>query len=156
MNIEPQKDYLYKNNKYVKGDVVLSQSFMLQRRIKKILINLIFVLSTLITLFIGYKLLNPSVLVDGKSYSLQKDINNLEINDNVIYSKENDLLEQLMVASSFYETNKYSVVTLPSGINPETGKQLPKDKYILKCESNICAGKLIEVDKTNIIGKLGD
>ena len=93
MNIEPQKDYLYKNNKYVKGDVVLSQSFMLQRRIKKILINLIFVLSTLITLFIGYKLLNPSVLVDGKSYSLQKDINNLEINDNVIYSKENDYLK---------------------------------------------------------------
>lgn len=156
MNIEPQKDYLYKNNKYVKGDVVLSQSFMLQRRIKKILINLIFVLSTLITLFIGYKLLNPSVLVDGKSYSLQKDINNLEINDNVVYSKENDLLEQLMVASSFYETNKYSVVTLPSGINPETGKQLPKDKYVLKCESSICSGKLIEVDKTNIIGKLGD
>ena len=139
MNVEPKNDYLYKHNKYVNGDLVLTKSFVLKKRIMKFLANFIVIL-----------------IVDGKSYSLQKDITNLSINDNVIYSQKNDYLEQLLISSGFYETYKYSVITLPAGISKETGKQLAKDKYVLKCESNICSGKLIEVDKSNILGKIGD
>ena len=156
MNVEPKKDYLYKHNKYVNGDLVLTKSFVLKKRIMKFLVNFIVVFIFLMVTFIGYKALNPTVTVDGKSYSLQKDITNLSINDNVIYSKKNDYLEELLISSGFYETYKYSVTTLPAGISPETGKQLGKDKYVLRCESNICSGKLIEVDKSNILGKIGD
>lgn len=156
MNVEPKKDYLYKHNKYVNGDFVLNKSFVLKKRIMKFLMSFIVVFVFLIVSFASYKILNPTVKVDGKSYSLQKDISNLSINDKVIYSKENDYLEQLLISSGFYETYKYSVKTLPAGINPETGKQLSKDKYVLKCESKICLGKLMEVDKSNILGKIGD
>lgn len=156
MNVEPKKDYLYKHNKYVNGDLVLTKSFVLKKRIMKFLTNFIIVFIFLIVAFIGYKVLNPTVTVDGKNYPLQKDITNLSINDNVIYSQKNDYLEQLLISSGFYETYRYSVTTLPAGISPETGKQLGKDKYVLKCESNICSGKLIEVDKSNILGKIGD
>ena len=156
MNVEPKKDYLYKHNKYINGDLILSKSFVLKKRIMKLLVNFIVVFIFLIVSFIGYKVLNPTVTVDGKIYSLQKDITNLSINDNVIYSQKNDYLEQLLISSGLYESYKYSVTTLPAGISPETGKQLAKDKYVLKCESNICSGKLIEVDKSNILGKIGD
>ena len=93
MNVEPKKDYLYKHNKYINGDLVLSKSFVLKKRIMKLLVNFIVVFIFLIVSFIGYKVLNPTVTVDGKIYSLQKDITNLSINDNVIYSQKNDYLE---------------------------------------------------------------
>lgn len=156
MKIDPKKDYLYKDNKYINNDVdvVLSQSFIFKRKLARILTWVVGLLAFSIVLFLGYKIMNPSVMVSGQFYNLNKDISNLAIDDKVAYETNLEYTDQILLMTGFYPVTKYSVVTLPSGISSKTGKQLGKNQYVLRCEVKACNGNLIEVEQEGILGRL--